>query len=340
MKFTCRAFFSTLFFLFGLSTLKAEDCSKALILDQVDLQHNVYVTLSYMQLITKDNYSEKRKSLGTGAKLIVEGIPMSGFVDFDSFSSAREKLFEQYEFNSTRSESISYLSQTLSNNAVQAYRACLQTQSVRNPGFHGYVSHIDKDVVIVTLFWNAQLVDGIVPKANINVVFVKGSTTNGTIVPKEIPLNHNRSFAFERKTMGGFSLIIEGGGKPPFKIIVAKQPTIRVFCEDKYPNDTVLLKEFTGTLKKVCNKCGDCQDTIAHVFSDRKVDLACIRDVSGSGKELIHGYDCGWNPYGGEVQNLSYGRKFQKLEIKEGCAFIKAKAKAKGVNLPKGVCSE
>lgn len=338
MKIICRAFFSTLFILFGISTLRAEDCSKALIKDHVDLQQDIHNTFSYMNMMNKDNYSEKKKSLATGAKLIVEGIPISGHSNFNSFSSAREKLSKKHEFKSSRSESTSYLSQKLSDNAVQAYKACLESQSARNPGFHGYVSHIDKDVVLVTLYWNPRLVGGVAPKPNIRVVYVQGSNTDATVIPNEIPPYDNKSFAFVRNPNDGFSLFIEGGGAPPFKIIVAKKPTLKTLCEDQYPNDTVLLKKFSGTLKKACNKCGDCQDTIAHTFSDIKVDLACIKDVSGSGRNLIHGYDCGWNSYGGEVQNLLYGWNSQKIEVKEGCASIKAKAKAKGISLPNGVC--
>lgn len=114
-------------FLFWSPAIAAEDCSPVNLLIQ---DNNVTINdettkLSILDQVDKEHFEQAKKSFQGGASIVVDGLPISGYSNFEDFKSALDREKRLYRFDLDQRKSSIVAQQSLSDNALQAYVACL-----------------------------------------------------------------------------------------------------------------------------------------------------------------------------------------------------------------------
>ena len=122
-----RATLVAFFIISFLSPAVAENCNPVniLIQDQNSSINQESTKLSILDQIDKEHFEQGKKSFQGGASVIVDGLPMSGYSNFEDFKSALDREKSLYRFDLDQRSISSVAQQSLSDNALEAYVACL-----------------------------------------------------------------------------------------------------------------------------------------------------------------------------------------------------------------------
>jgi hypothetical protein len=108
----------------------AQPCDPKLILIQ-DKNMSInddYTRISLLDQVDKDHFEEAKKSFQSGGSVLVEGLPISGYGNYEDFAKARDREKRIYRFDLNQRKISIVMQQSLSDAALQAYVACLQNQ--------------------------------------------------------------------------------------------------------------------------------------------------------------------------------------------------------------------
>ena len=84
--------------------------------------------LAILDQVDKEHFEEAKKSWQSGGSVLVEGIPISGYGNYEDYASARDREKKLFRFDLNQRKISVIIQQSLSDNALQAYVACLQSQ--------------------------------------------------------------------------------------------------------------------------------------------------------------------------------------------------------------------
>lgn len=291
----------------------AEECWRALISDKVEFTGVIETDLSVLKIIDEETYQKNEDSFSADALFAVYGVPVDASGSYQALDEYRKKVNSEYRYEYSHDESVSYASQTLGKNSKEAYIAYLEANSRTNPGFYAWISYVDPEVALVTLYWNPT---GPNPeKPNISVPFISGGQAESPI-PDVIPRSEKVSFAFTREDNKSLKVFVQGAGFGPYNLVVATKPNIVLPCHLQHDNDTVTLLRHEGAIhRQVCNACSDCQERSYNTFSEQTYDVACIKSIEHTNTAFIRGFDCSWTPWGPNKQNMLYGNANQRIEL-------------------------
>jgi hypothetical protein len=121
---------STLFLTMPCTPSFAQSCDpKSILIQDKNISINDETTrIAVLDQIDKDHFEEAKKSWQSGGSVVIEGLPISGYGNYEDFSSARDREKRSYRFDLNQKKTSVVIQQSLSDNALQAYVACLQTQ--------------------------------------------------------------------------------------------------------------------------------------------------------------------------------------------------------------------
>lgn len=103
------------------------NCDNTLIQDQEHGASNEVLRLSYLWLITEENFEQTKKDRGGNLFLRYSGAALSAFGNYNDFKEARSKEFELFDFKYDAQTARAYARTYLSGNALAAYVECLRT---------------------------------------------------------------------------------------------------------------------------------------------------------------------------------------------------------------------
>lgn len=177
-------------------------CNHALISDVKNVSFNSAEAFAMHKIVESGLSADERTSLG--ATIPIQGVPVS-------FTSERAaKLFNQFfsQTGATWSEqkSIQLVSQTLSANAVEAYRICVDGQHTSGP--RAFAHSATRDQVIVTIMWFSAPEAPTEARAQYDY---SGGLPQQTLPTKWIT-GERKSFIFNREKSKDFTFIVTIGG--------------------------------------------------------------------------------------------------------------------------------
>jgi hypothetical protein len=111
-----------------LSTAQSCDPKSILIQDKNISISDDTTRLSILDQIDKDHFEEAKRSWQSDGSVVVEGLPISGYGNYEDFSSARDREKRNFRFDLNQKKISVVVQQSLSDTALQAYVACLQNQ--------------------------------------------------------------------------------------------------------------------------------------------------------------------------------------------------------------------
>lgn len=160
--------------------------------------------------ITRQQFLDAKNSGSFGLDVVIEGIPLSGYGDWDSFNRARNRELQRYSFDLDLTTK-RYLSlQYVDDQAFGAYIDCLRVAS-SELGLHAYVSQLQGELFTVTVRYRAM---GNAPDLVLqsNAITITNGVANNIVFPITIPNNGNYVLTIERDLSKPFSFTVNGGG--------------------------------------------------------------------------------------------------------------------------------
>ncbi|MBB3455225.1 hypothetical protein FHT86_003524 [Rhizobium sp. BK313] len=220
-----KTYLAMLFMLFFSDIVYAQqiDCSLLLKPNNVSFQSSESLKLSYLQLITKDNFAESKQAFDSGGSIIVDGLPMSGYANYSDFSQHRQHEFEKYSFNYSRDNSEKYVASTVDDNARAAYIKCQKIAQQGSIGLRAYVERVTDTHVSISLHWS--------PPPNgagtrLTFVPVSGVIAASAHFPTHIAANATLPVEVDRTAGKAFSLTVAAKDYQPVYIDVPLPPVV------------------------------------------------------------------------------------------------------------------
>lgn len=110
--------------------------------------------------MTRTTLEEAKKSWQSGASVSIEGIPISGYGNYEDFSSARDREKRNYNFDLNAKKSSVVIQQSLSDKAYDAYVACLKQKQVGVLIWAGNTGAFASKAII-NIQWNGPVGSGV-----------------------------------------------------------------------------------------------------------------------------------------------------------------------------------
>jgi hypothetical protein len=182
--------------IFGLPTAltaqgnSAEHCAKALIQDVGYLDMNESLSIARFDLFSRSVARDTKKMFGITVPIY--GVPLSA--EYEAAEKLRERYFQNSQLDWHYNRSISVATQTLSQNAVEAYRACIDGAHRSGPRITVYDAKPTE--MTVTIRW---LSPAVAPTTTDDVeVLVVGGSTNFTF-PSSLTTGSTFGFVITRE---------------------------------------------------------------------------------------------------------------------------------------------
>ncbi len=211
------------FFILGVASASASDCSVLLTPNNVSWESNEQLKLSYLQLITKENFDEAKRSFDSGGSVIIDGVPLNGYGNYADFSQHRQKEFEKYSFNYSQDSSEKYVASTVSDGARNAYIQCKKIEQQGVIGLTAYVERQSDQHISLSLHWAPPPSMG-----GTSLVFtpVSGINRTSTQFPHYIAANATIPIEVDRVAGKEFSLTISAKNYQPIYVDIPLPPTV------------------------------------------------------------------------------------------------------------------
>jgi len=162
--------------------------------------------LAWASSLDKESFERIKNSANTGASVLIDSLPISGYGDFAHFEEAlsREKQFFQYSYSND--ESIAYMRSELSGDALQSWIKCKEIESRNNDGIHLWITSVTGDSVSVAGNWKNPPSEAD-PKLPDQIV-IRGSKTRPSAFLKPWKSNYTTFVVFDRLPNQDFSCSI------------------------------------------------------------------------------------------------------------------------------------
>lgn len=215
------------FFIF-MTPAQADDCIKTLIQDVRGVQINSASTYAMTELINRNLSSSQQNELG--ATIPIKGVPVS--LNSSSAKNLSTQFFQQTGVSWDHKTMIGLVSQTLSNNSVEAYRTCIDGQHVDGPRAFAYDATPRE--ITVKVRWISSPHAPTSATATYDFSGVEDKT-----LQTEWTTGEDRTFIFQRKRGMDFRFTVTIGGKSD-RLFVPHLPQVRYNIEainKRYPRD-------------------------------------------------------------------------------------------------------
>lgn len=103
----------------------APACAEALIPDTTHRSLNLYQKISVYSLMTEDLFKEAKNKFGAQATFPIGDIVVTPKMDWEDFRAQKDKILNEYKFDSTTASNSNVQTSILSELSVRAYEACL-----------------------------------------------------------------------------------------------------------------------------------------------------------------------------------------------------------------------
>lgn len=187
-----------------------QQCAVALMKDHGRLSIHDASSLAVMKILQTSRNSNS--NWGFDLTLPIEGVPIG--LGAKGGQDAAEQYFEHSTTNWTQERLLSVATQTLSANAVEAYKACLN--SFRNSGPRVIAHSATADEVTLKITWNAPV--GSAPTTRLVTIDVSGGKPSRAF-PTEWLTGRSESFIIRRDPRRDFRVIANIGNETDDQLI-------------------------------------------------------------------------------------------------------------------------
>lgn len=126
------------------------NCEATLIVDTVKFSSDQVVKFSRLASINESNYSEVRTKLA--GSLEIDGVPLG--VSFSDFRKNRSQLMSDEAVSFYSRNSMNYFFTGLSDNALGAYRSCIEQRGKEGLGVQAWIDSLGTDDFSLVVYWN------------------------------------------------------------------------------------------------------------------------------------------------------------------------------------------
>jgi hypothetical protein len=168
-----------------------------------------------LRLIDRSNFQEKKRLFSGGITLPVDGIPIEGFANYESFDQARSREYARQSFELDTNESVNYVTQFVPPEAFNAYTDCLRANGLRNYGLHLIPVEVSDEFVGIDLFWNSAPP---VSDAALTFEISGGQFTQAT--PSSLPPSSYRAVNITRNEGEPLRVTVSANGYRPERLSV------------------------------------------------------------------------------------------------------------------------
>lgn len=270
-------------FLLFLSTVAvASDCREALIQDRIEYVENTHKKLSYLNIINRESYNKVKNNFGLAGNLLVNGTPISGSASYDEFNEKRRKEFQKHQFKESVSFSIRYSAQVFGDNALEAYKSCLDRNrteglkvlpiSYSNTVVYLRVKYIpsnNSSQAITLNFYNEEGFENTNIPAQLAAQFPE---YNGKLPPNSwVNLVLRRPNEETRATIA----LWVSGEKPEFfhmeaKPVIFSECSVEVTVQANYP-----VRDLSKVMSPSSNRYWKIHDNVNDQYASCEIDHAC-----------------------------------------------------------------
>jgi hypothetical protein len=134
---------------FATPSLADCDAKDFMVQDKTSIQTSEQIQLAFVLTATREQFDKAKGSLG-----------IFDVLSFEAAKEAASKISQTSKFDYSSSYSLSYLQQTLSGKALEAYVACLTLDKER-PGITAWLSKREADYYTLRVFWVGLTPQGI-----------------------------------------------------------------------------------------------------------------------------------------------------------------------------------
>jgi hypothetical protein len=189
-----------------------QDCNALLVPDVDFTQMDLTTRLSYLAIITKDNF-EAHKTSASASAYSIYGL-FSG--NFDNFNTKRESLYQQYGLTDYKKDLSSYYTSRLPIERAKLYAEnCLHRH-----GFFAHVERADEEEVLLRVEWDKGAHDP--NEVPLEFSFLKGGKPVSSDLPKKLVHAQPKDIAFERKPGSDFHFVANVDGAEPQSVFIPR----------------------------------------------------------------------------------------------------------------------
>ncbi|HXQ37903.1 MAG TPA: LamG domain-containing protein, partial [Anaerolineales bacterium] len=131
-------------------------CNAFLLPSREVIRTNTVARLSYLRLINRENFEQIKRDAEGGGNVIVKGVPLGGYADYDSFEEARSKEYNEAQFHISENTASESLKTFIQPEAIQAALKCkTECPAFSRPGISCRVANSDEENVTVVFTWRS-----------------------------------------------------------------------------------------------------------------------------------------------------------------------------------------
>ncbi len=218
----------------GSATLAQEACSNHWQFNQISYQSDLKKKLAIIYSIDRENFEERKREFGSGLTMPVEGIPISGYANYNDFDAARQRMSSRFAYSLDLEHSESYLRQFVAPETLEAVKLCIANTF----GLHAVLDRVQGESVLISLHWKPTA-GGTNPIDPLSETVIAGELVGD--FPTKLEPHNWAAVTYKRNRNVDFIFRAQGSGAITSPIIVPADPTVDArpyswkFCNSKRP---------------------------------------------------------------------------------------------------------
>jgi len=182
------------------------DCDSALRQSVVSYSDNETIRLAFLKTLSKDDLDSSKQNASSGGSVLIDGIPMSGYLNYGSANTAAHSELLRLRYDLSEDRSTALLKSYLSAESASAYAKCLEEKAKTVDGVHVWITHLTAQSVTVKILWipRGKSVDETIDAA------VTGAA-NQPNIQKIWNGKQDHEYRFDRKPSADFELDVNLG---------------------------------------------------------------------------------------------------------------------------------
>jgi hypothetical protein len=195
----------------------SNDCLGTLIQDRKALSFSQASAFALSDVLSQSFSSQEQDNLGV--TIPIDGVPVA--LDGQRAQNIAQQFFQQTGLKWDQETSLSIFTSTLSENAVEAYKACILGQKTSGPKIIAYDA-TDTEIT-VKISWQSPPA---APTSSVATYTISGGKPQSAL-PKTWRTGQSNSFIFSRDSKADFRMTVNIGGEEDH-VFVPFVPTITV----------------------------------------------------------------------------------------------------------------